>query len=110
MPEDISTISLVKEKLCIHAVRQCQHFSGSNCERMVWRDMKNHFHTWIGTSEYCQTLQTAFYTSWWKYMFLVKILYWQCTSQALCKVSSSTSQRLSMNLVFGLRVFVLIHV
>jgi len=35
--------------------------------------------------------------------FLVKILYWQCKRWALCKVSSSTSQRLSMNLMSGLR-------
>jgi len=34
--------------------------------------------------------------------FLVKILYWQCKNPALYNVSSSTSQRLSVNLRSGL--------
>jgi len=44
--------------------------------------------------------------SWWTsqevHQFLIKILYWQSKRWTLCKVSSSTSQRLLMNLRSGL--------
>jgi len=59
----------------------------------LWERMKNHFHI-------PKMLDRKL-----NEQFLVKVLYCQCKSPALCKVSSSTSQRLSVSLRFGLIFF-----